>query len=155
MNFIILHREKIQEIGRTIEDFADENVFALAPAKLDTAELPALYSLTGSAQYNESARGETWEEVTRLYRIQVPVVPTGQATPELRESLCQPLIEKVVYTFNEYPTLNNCANVRANGVSVLSDSGIVVLPEWGAKYVGFEVRLQVIYDVPRVFAPGE
>ena len=155
IEYIPLHIAAIQTIGRTIVEFDDNNVFALVPANLDTAQLPALYSLTGSATYNESTMGEWFEEVTRIYRIQVPVVPIGQANPETRESLCRPLIEKTAYTFNQYPTLGNCQGVRANGVRVLSDSGIVVLPEWGAKFVGFEIRLQVVYDVPREFAPGE
>lgn len=154
--FIELHKESIQAVIRELTgDFAEASVFALAPEKLDTAELPALYALTGQATYNESIMGELYEEVTRVYRVQVPVMAIGQANPQDRESLCQPLIEKVVTKFQSYPTLNNCPFVRANGVRVLSDSGVVVLPEWGAKYVGFEVRLQIIYDYPREFSPGE
>lgn len=152
-DYITLHRQAIKGIGETVEGLV--KVFDLAPEKLDSSELPALYPLTSQASYNESIKGEFFEEATRVYRVQVPVIPLGLANPQDRESMCQPLIEAVVRTFQGYPTLGNCPYVRANGVSVLSDSGIVVLPEWGAKYVGFEVRLQVIYDYPREFSDGE
>lgn len=150
---ITLHRAAIKSIGQTITGLI--TVFDLAPEKLDSAELPALYPLTSQASYNQAVKGESMVEVVRVYRVQVPVIPIGLANPQTRESMCQPLIESVVNKYQGYPTLNNCAFVRANGVSVLSDSGIVVLPEWGAKYVGFEIRLQVIYYVPRTYAAGE
>lgn len=160
---ITLHRAAIQTILRTItkttpasmDGFQSESVFNLAPENLDTAQLPAAYSLLGSATYNESEDGESSDVITRLYRIQVPVLPIGQATPQIRESLCQPLLEKVTAKLRGYPTLGNVPNVNAMGARVLSDSGIVVLPEFGAKFVGFEVRLQVIYNDLRVFAAGE
>jgi hypothetical protein len=161
--WIVLHREAIQTIARTInkssvdamDGFDDEDVFALAPAKLDTEQLPALYTLTQNANYFVSQYGENLLLATRVYRIQVPVIPIGQANAETRESLCQPLLETVTKTFIGYPTLNNCEGVQAGGSKVVSDSGIVVLPEYGAKFVGFQVNLQVNYLIPRIFAVQE
>lgn len=158
---IQLHRESLQTILRWLvpstpeagDGFASTSVFALAPAKLDSAELPAVYSLTGSATYDESELGEKWEVVTRLYRVQVAVVPIGLANPEIRESKCQPLLELVTHHLSGFPTLNNTAHVKK--ARVLSDSGIVVLPEFAAKYVGFEIRLQVQYHQLRAFGSGE
>jgi len=35
---------------------------------------------------------------------------------------------------------------------VLGDSGIVILPEWDGKFIGFEVRLQVAEVIARTYA---
>ncbi len=161
MSHISSHRTAVQTILRTItkttatsmDGFQSESVFDLAPENLDTAQLPAAYSLLGSATYDEAEDGEKWDTVTRVYRVQVPVLPTGQATPNLRESLCQPLLESVVNKLSGYPTLGNTAWVEKS--KIISDSGIVVLPEFGAKFVGFEIRLQVKYNILRTFAAGE
>jgi len=45
-----------------------------------------------------------------------------------------------------------------NGVQlakVLGDSGVVILPEFGYAFVGFEIRLQVEYDDLIEFADNE
>lgn len=141
----------IGEIGEELTEI--KSSYGLAPKKLDTAELPALYPLTGSAEYSESLLGEHYLAETRTYRIQVAVLPIGQADANERESLCRPLLELVRNKFGSHPSLKNTERVQE--ANVVSDSGVVILPEWGASFVGFEVRLRVLSHILRMFAEGE
>lgn len=120
------------------------------PAAIDTAQLPCLYTLTGEAEYE-------WIEklcfVTRMFRVQVAVVPTNQATPETRETRIRPLIVEVRNYLAARPQLGLVSGVQE--AKVLGDSGPAILPEYDGKYLGFEVRLQVTYAIERAFAAGE
>lgn len=148
---ITLHRTAIAAIGANITGIT--KAFIIPPAKLDTADLPALYVLTSSANNDFEADGDELVEKVRTYRIQVAGIPTGQADPETREGLLAPIIEAVVIAFSSYPNLNNTAGVQESLPK--SDSGIVILPEYGMQFVGFEVRLQVTYVADRQFALSE
>jgi hypothetical protein len=123
------------------------------PAKLDSGDLPALCVFTGQASEDEEIEGDHLVERTRMMRVQVPVIATGQANAEEREARCRPLMDAVSAAFRAAPSLGGTAFVQRT--RVLGDSGIVILPEWGGKFVGFEVRLQVISLEPRVYAKGE
>lgn len=147
---IALHHTKIAGICSSVQGM--KKTFSTAPVKLDTEELPAQYTLTGSA--NElTVFGENEEYVRRTYRVQVAVLPTGQANAEAREKACRELLEKTRKQLNRYPMLNNCDRVLKS--KVVSDSGVVVLPEFGQAFVGFEVRLQVDYFEEIDFAEQE
>ena len=131
------------------------STFGTAPVKIDSGQLPAQYTFTGQSvvRQGSSSMGSDFLYSVRTYRIQVAVVPIGQATPDVRESRCQPLIDAVFYELSRFPSLGNLAGVQKS--QVLGDSGIVVLPEWGAKFIGFELRFEVEYIMARDFGPGE
>ena len=103
--------------------------------KLDSAQMPALYVLTGAAEYDTDSRGVT--RTTRRYRVRVAVAPTGQATPPLLESRVRVLIPLLQAAYVANPTLNRTVLTSY----VLGDSGITILPEYNA--VGFEMQLEV------------
>lgn len=156
MENIELHQKHFAEIFDMLLDDNDvkllKTTFSTAPEKLDTAEIPAQYTLTGSG--NETNQfGESEEFITRIYRVQVAVLPTGQATPTARETLCRELLEKCRKHLKRYPLLNQCERVYR--MRVLSDSGVVILPEFGQKYVGFEIRAEVQYADVINFAEQE
>lgn len=144
---IELHRTAIKTIFTNFSGIT--KAFDVVPEKLDTAELPALWSFTGQAPHNETLFGQNILSYERIYRIQVAVLPTGQATPTLRELKVAPLIESVSEELEAYPMLKNTAGVQE--AKVMSDSGIVILPEFGASFVGFEIRLQVKYFHKRIY----
>ncbi len=106
------------------------------PEKLDSAEMPAVYVFTGSAAY-DTARYSVTEE-TRQYRVRVAIAPDGAATPPYLEKRVRTLIPLMRTAFVNAPTLNRVVLQ----CSVLGDSGVIQLPEYGA--VGFEVRLEVL-----------
>jgi hypothetical protein len=76
----------------------------------------------------------------------------------LRETRCRPLIVWLRDRLASYPLLATVAAgapVHVAGLErtlVLSDSGIVILPEWDGKYIGVEFRLQVTEIIARTYA---
>lgn len=122
------------------------------PAELPSGDLPALYTFTGNARHSDEL-GPNRVVVARTYRVQVAVIPTGQGDPNTREMLCQPLLDQVIDQYRKYPRLGRTARIRS--ARIISDSGIVLLPEWGGKYIGFEIRLEVYTIEPRTYATGE
>ncbi len=142
---------KIQEIGASVSGVTE--AYDPPPANLNSDLLPALYAFTGGASYDESALGPKMVDVTREIRVQVAVIPTGQGDPNTREKDFRPLIDATVSAYQQHPALKKLARVRK--ASVLSDTGVVILPEWGMKYIGFEIRLRVVTTEPRTIAQGE
>lgn len=108
------------------------------PEKLDSAEMPALYVFTGPATYDTSTYG--FHRETRQYRVRVAVAPEGQATPPVIETRVRTLLPLVSAALIATPTLNRAAWQA----TVVGDSGVILLPEYGA--VGFELRLEVLDD---------
>ena len=140
MEDIELHQKHIAQIFSLLTDV--KKTFDTAPEKLDTAELPAQFTFTGTADSTDEF-GESEDYVARIYRIQFAVIPTGQATPTRREQLCRDLLEKARKHLKKYPSLKQCDRVFK--AEVIGDSGVVVLPEFGMAFVGFEIRLRVTY----------
>jgi len=122
------------------------------PPTINTASLPLLYALTGESDYDDT-RGSELLWVTRIYRIQVAVIPRNQATPNTRETQCRPLISAVRDTFAQYPQLGNVLGVQ--NARVVGDTGVALLPDWEGLYVGFEVRLEVTSVVERTYTQKE
>lgn len=120
------------------------------PAAIETAQLPCLFTFTGEATYEW---GDDHGYETRVYRVQVAVIPRVQATPETREVRCRPLIVAVRNALASSPQIGAVARVL--GAKVIGDSGPAVLPEFEMKYIGFEVRLEVLSIVARVYDAGE
>lgn len=120
------------------------------PANPLSGNLPLLYVLSGPALHDDA---EQIVEITRTFRVQVAVIPTGLGDPNAREKACRPLLDAVTEKYRSYYRLASVDFVER--VRVVRDSGIVVLPEYGYKYIGFEVQVEVIYFAPRSFTTGE
>jgi hypothetical protein len=111
------------------------------PPTWDTAALPGHYILTGGADDTPMGDDGGVVEESRIVRVQVPVVPLGQATPYERETRSRALLDALK---QQYRIM--CRSARITGVRsmrVLGDSGVVVLPEYDGQYIGFEIRLEV------------
>ncbi len=143
--------EGIQTVSQTITGIG--TCYATPPVTLETAQLPASYPLTGTAQYELMSGGEDGNYENRLYRVQFPVLPENQANAQLREERCRPLIQAAIKAFMGHPSLAGTRNVQE--AVVLGDSGIVILPEYDGKYIGFELRVAVRFLISRSFADYE
>ncbi len=123
------------------------------PDSLDTPQLPATYVLTGQATDTEA--GDDLRSEVRTYRVQFAWMAKGSATPKLRESRIRPYIRAAKEILAAYPTLRHPSMPEGTApLGILScfvrgDSGIVVLPEWNSRFVGFEVRVEVTELVRR------
>jgi hypothetical protein len=123
------------------------------PPNLESGALPALYVFTGGGIPDDKLPGSKLVQMTRTLRVQVAVLPTGMGDPKTRETQCRPLLDALYAAIWAHPRLNKLARVRS--ARVTSDSGIVLLPEWGMRFIGFEVRVEVITIEPRTIAKGE
>ena len=120
--------------------------------KLDTAQLPALFVLTGPATYEWF--GDYGIE-TRQYRLQVAVLPCDQGQSGQQEARCRPLLVAVRDAFAARPGLNGVLDVLGvREASVMQDSGIIVLSTYDQTFWGFEVRVQVKETIGRTYADG-
>lgn len=144
---------KIATIGRAIEGINVQGVYDPPPANLQSADLPAMFTWTGVANHNVSALGEGFIETTRRFYVQVAVLPIGQGDPNTRETLVRPLIAAALIQFAKYPHFRDVNFVQK--CVIVSDSGVIILPEYGGKYIGFEIALDITYFAPRSFAAGE
>ncbi len=129
----------IQAVGSLAEGVVAS--YSQAPDTLETSLLPALYPLTGQARHDAEIQGEGFVQVTRTYNVQVAVQATGQGTPSEVEQDCRALISSVCMVFRRYPMLKDAPGVLRS--MIVSDSGPALLTEWGGKYIGFEIRLEV------------
>jgi len=120
------------------------------PANPQSANLPLLYVLSGPAAHDDA---EQLVEVTRTFRVQVAILPTGLGDPNMREKTCRPLLDAVTEKYRSYYNLASVPFVER--IRLVRDSGIVVLPEYGYKYIGFELQIEVTYFATRSFASGE
>jgi hypothetical protein len=123
------------------------------PPGINSDALPQAWVFTGDAQNDDESLGPDMTVITRTFRMQVAVIPTGQADPETRETLCRPLLDNLSAHMRKYPRLNRLAGI--DHASLRSDSGVVILPSYGGTYVGFELRLEVQYLQERTYANGE
>jgi hypothetical protein len=129
------------------------NPFDPPPPKLDTADLVAAYTFTGSASYDYDSPGRGHVRETRIYRVQFAVLTVAEATPELREVRVRPWLDLARARLSSYPTLNRLRYVER--ARPLRDTGVVILPEYGGNYLGFELQLSVTMDLPIEYALGE
>lgn len=136
---------QIATIGAGITGINAHGVFNPPPANLQSADLPALFTWTGSASHGDGL-GEHFVETTRRFYVQVAVISTGQGDPNTREALARPLMEATLAQFRKYTRFSSIDWVER--VKVVSDSGIIILPEYGGKYIGFEIALDVTYIAP-------
>lgn len=153
MTDLTLHEiaQRLSEIGGDVVGI--RRAFDPPPPKLDSGDLPALWIFTDRSSIDAETDGIV--NTSRTFRIQVAVLTLSEGDPYTRETRCRPLLDLVSSKFQGTPTLRNLPFVRPMGASVLSDSGIVILPEFGGQFIGFEVRLQVQHFVNRSFEEGE
>lgn len=121
------------------------------PPKIDTAEMPLVYTLTGAATDSSDA-GEDFDRETRLYLVQCAVLKVGQGTPDERETRGRPLLIALKDALKAAPHLGTAFVEQAR---VLGDSGIVVLNEYDGLNIGFQISVSVIERVPRLYADNE
>jgi hypothetical protein len=140
----------ITSIGAAVEGIT--TAIDPPPVNLNSANLPAQVIFTGQAQRDDSA-GPNLFVVTRMYRVQVAAIPTGQGNPNARETVVRPLLQAHVAAFETHPTLGKLAGVRS--AKVVYDSGVILLMEYGQKYIGYEIGLQVVTVERRTIAKGE
>ena len=144
---------KIALIGKEISGINTNGVFDPPPANLTTADLPAVFVWTGAGSHDENVMGENFVNTTRLFYFQVAVIPLGQGDPNTRETLIRPLLEAALATLRKYPKLKGLEWIER--MTVNTDSGVIILPEYGGKFIGFEIQLGVKYIAPRSFAANE
>ena len=123
------------------------------PASLDSVKFPACYVFTGDAAFETLEMGATEYTVTRQYEVHCAVLAEGNATPELREKHVRPLLETVRVKLLQYPSL--MAQAELQEMKVISDSGIVILPEYGGVMIGFIINIQTLEIVTRTYGAGE
>ena len=122
------------------------------PASIDSMQLPFLYVLTRDGDFNWNLAGTYMGQETRQYAVQVAVIGTSHGFPKDREELCRPLITKLVRQYMANPHLG------VDGVQeviVRRATGPVILPEYGGKFIGFELTVEVQMTFARDFANGE
>lgn len=119
------------------------------PPKIDTAQLPFVYCLTRDGAFDWTKGGTYMGDETREFAVQVAVIPTSQGTPNEREERCRPLIDAFRDKFASYPQLNAILGVQESIVN--SITGPVILPEYGGKFIGFEMSLSVRMVFQRTF----
>lgn len=122
------------------------------PPALDSVKLPAAYVFTGAATYG-STYGEDEYMLSRRYSVRVAVLAENAASLRLRELHIRAMLEAVVTQLMKYPTLDGTDNVLR--MSVISDSGPIVLAEYDERFVGFEVIVETRELVSRTYAAGE
>lgn len=124
------------------------------PTALSPARLPLLYVLTGSAEddagQENSASGLNYEK--RTYRVRVAVTGVGQATANVRETRCRPLLGNLKA---QYRTQSGLGLKFVQKVAVTGDTGVGILPDYDEQYVGFEVQVTVTMITPYRRARGE
>lgn len=123
------------------------------PPKIDSAQLPFVYCLTRDGEYNWTQGGTFIGEEIREFAIQVAVLPTSLGSPDEREPRCRVLIDAVRDVLAGYPSLGGTAGVI--DTTVMGATGPAILPEFGGKFIGFEMRLSVRMVFKRSFADGE
>lgn len=122
------------------------------PPKLDSADLPAAYVLTGLATDDTDSAGDDLDRETRTYAVQVAVIAGGQGTPDERETRCRPVLIAVKNKLRAYTRLGVAGIENAR---VINDTGIIPLPEYDGNLIGFEVRLMVTTLIARTYATNE
>ena len=122
------------------------------PASLDSVKLPASYVFTGAAEFDTDTYGSDQIGVSREYEVHCAVLAEGNATPELREKHCRPLLDALR---DKLLQDTNAGVAGLQQMPAVSDSGIVTLPEYGGLYVGFVITINTLEIVARTYATGE
>jgi len=141
--------QAIKTIGDTISEI--QVAYDPAPNELITADLPSLWVFTGNSSEALSDSAD-YSMLVRTMRIQVAVIPTAQGLPRERETRCRPVLDAVATAFRQHPHLGTD---WVQSAEIIGDSGIVILPEYSGKFIGFEIQLEVLYYVQRTYALNE
>ena len=129
------------------------------PDALNTAPLPCVYPLIGSADYDTTSEGSDNYLVTRDYTLQCAIDPKDQSSRSIKELKARQFIDALVAKLMKYPTLDGLAGVRE--ARVLRDTGSAEIedniPGAVSKsiYNGFEIVIQVTELISRTYAALE
>lgn len=143
-------RAAITELGKEIPGI--ESCLYPPPGTLDTATLPALYVLIGESIDDSATLGAERILERREWRIQVAVAPYGEGNIAQIEEAAETLIPNTKAVYHNNPGLDGVNGVQNS--RVIGDTGTGMLQEYGGKYVGFEVRLEVEQYVVRQITEG-
>jgi hypothetical protein len=160
---IIADAEAIVQIAHGTQLVIDNQTYTLKavyppPPKIDRAELPCLYALTGSAQDDADQEGDDAAVELRTYRLQLAVLFKDTANAYTRETFVPPWIDEIKRIFRGRPGLRVTVNESTLGVMntrVMGDSGPVILPEYDGQFIGAEIVVQVVRHIERTFFSGE
>lgn len=124
------------------------------PPAIVSANLPLSIVFTGESSSDDGNEyGDDLTLISRVFLLQIFALSIMSGTPSNRESVVRPIIDAARSLFDGYPTLDDLPFVVRS--KVLGDSGPAILPEYGGKFIGTEIRLQVTYLVPRIYLHGE
>ncbi|MCB0207711.1 MAG: hypothetical protein KDJ52_00185 [Anaerolineae bacterium] len=130
--------------------------YAQGPNSLSAANMPLFVNLTRKAEVDWKVFGSDMGLETRLYAMQLYVMPFGQGVPGEAEEACELFFPLVRDTFAARPSLEQLLGVQE--ATFLGDSGVIGLKyplEGGSLYWGIEFRLQVKEVVERTYANSE
>lgn len=121
------------------------------PVAMDSIKLPAAYIFTGSADYDTEASADQYMEA-RAYEVHCAIGAEAQMNENIRERHARALIPAIQARLMKY---QNLGVAQVLYIRVTSDSGPIVLPEYGGLYVGFIINLTVNELITRTYATGE
>jgi hypothetical protein len=125
--------------------------YAQGPLSLVGANMPCFVNLTRPATVDWEQGSDLGIE-TRLYAMQLYVMPFGQGVPGEAERKCETFFPLVRITFAARPGLEDLPGIQE--AIFLGDSGVIIMsyPLQGERYFGVEYRLQVREVVERSYA---
>lgn len=123
------------------------------PPVINSAWLPLAYVLTGEGTYDLVTGGSDRIVEPRIYRVRVAVLGIANDTPSERETKGRPVLQGCKNVLSRYPSLLLTQWVQK--MELVRDSGIVILPDWGNKWIGFEIQIAVTQNYRRCYADKE
>jgi hypothetical protein len=123
------------------------------PPAIQSAWLPLAYVLTGEGIYDFVTGGSYRLVETRIYKVRVAVLATAHDTPSERETKARPVLQGCKNVLSRYPSLLLTQWVQK--MELVRDSGITILPDWGGKWIGFELQISVVQNYRRCIADQE
>jgi hypothetical protein len=123
------------------------------PPQIASADVPFVYVRAGPARHELVREGEDYRRVEREYYVRCATTAKATGTPSQRETIGRAVLADLIATLVKYPKLN--ATVGVVRADVERDTGIVELPDFDNKWVGFEIRMRVVEQLARTYAAGE
>jgi len=131
------------------------HAFAQGPNVINAGDMPLFINLTRAATIDWQQGSDLGFE-SRLYLMQLYVLPFGQGVPGEGERLCEPFFPLVRDTFAARPSLEQLLGVQET--TFMGDGGVTALRYplgSDSLFWGIEFRLQVREVVNRDYADYE